>query len=113
MCIRDRDEVYGKPGKMKLPEPQLQRQLCAQKIQLIDALWKNSEPKLKEMEIVSLFYDVEMPLAVVLYKMEKEGIRIDSQTLDDLSLIHISAHRIWISARRESSLRVFILSGGF
>ena len=65
------DEVYGKPGKMKLPEPQLQRQLCAQKIQLIDALWKDSEPKLKEMEIVSLFYDVEMPLAAVLYKMEK------------------------------------------
>lgn len=79
------DEVYGKPGKMKLPEPQLQRQLCAQKIQLIDALWKDSEPKLNEMEIVSLFYDVEMPLAVVLYKMEKEGIRIDSQTLDDIA----------------------------
>ena len=37
------------------------------------------------MEIVSLFYDVEMPLAVVLYKMEKEGIRIDSQTLDDIA----------------------------
>lgn len=56
-----------------------------QKIQLIDALWKDSEPKLNEMEIVSLFYDVEMPLAVVLYKMEKEGIRIDSQTLDDIA----------------------------
>lgn len=79
------DEVYGKPGKMKLPEPQLQQQLCAQKIQLIDKLWKDSEPKLNEMEMRALFYEVEMPLASVLYKMEKEGIRIDGQTLDDIA----------------------------
>lgn len=79
------DEVYGRPGKMKLPEPQLQHKLCAEKLLLIDQLWKKSEPQLKALNIESLFYDVEMPLAEILYKMEKEGILIDQKTLDDIA----------------------------
>ena len=79
------EDVYGKPGKMKLPEAEMQRQCCAQRMNLIRTLWKDSEPKLKKMEIESLFYDIEMPLAEVLYRMEKEGIRVDLETLDEIS----------------------------
>ena len=79
------EEVYGRPGKMKLPEAAQQHQYCAWKLRLIQRLWQDSEKKLNEMELMRLFDEVEMPLAQVLYQMEKEGIRIDEQTLDDIA----------------------------
>jgi DNA polymerase-1 len=43
------------------------------------------EPKLKERGQEKVFYEIEMPLVRVLIGMEKEGIRIDSNALDQFA----------------------------
>ena len=43
------------------------------------------EPKLKELEVEDLFWNVEMPLVPVLAHMEMEGVCIDTDTLKETS----------------------------
>ncbi len=43
------------------------------------------EPQLKEKEVEKVFYEVENPLVKVLTAMEFEGIRIDTEFLNDYS----------------------------
>jgi len=42
-------------------------------------------PRMHEGEFERLFYDIELPLARVLATMELDGIRVDTELLDDLS----------------------------
>ena len=50
-----------------------------------EALWRLREPleaELKAQGMTSLYYDMELPLCDVLYRMEREGIAIDEDALD-------------------------------
>ena len=42
--------------------------------------------ELEEHQVSSLFYDIEMPLVPVLAYMERNGVRINSETLKESSL---------------------------
>ena len=42
-------------------------------------------PKLKQAEVESLFWDIEMPLVPVLASMERTGVRIDTKSLNETS----------------------------
>ncbi len=46
---------------------------------------KMFKTKLKELELESLFYDMEMPLCVVLFNMEVQGFKIDRSELTNLN----------------------------
>jgi DNA polymerase-1 len=48
-------------------------------------LWQKFEPRLKEFDLWELFTEVEMKIAPLLAKMEENGIRVDPQTLEQLS----------------------------
>lgn len=48
-------------------------------------LWQKFEPRLTELDLLSLFRDMEMPLVPVLVDMETAGIRIDPEILTNLS----------------------------
>ena len=51
-----------------------------------EAVWKLRDPmekELKEQGMESLYYEMELPLCDVLFRMEREGIAIDQQTLSD------------------------------
>jgi DNA polymerase-1 len=53
-----------------------------------DITWQLMEilaPKLKELELESLFYDLEMPLVEVLIEMEEQGVSLDLELLKSLS----------------------------
>jgi len=53
-----------------------------------DITWQLMEvfsPKLKELELESLFYDLEMPLVEVLIEMEEQGVGLDLDLLKSLS----------------------------
>jgi DNA polymerase-1 len=53
-----------------------------------DITWRLMEvfaPKLKELELESLFYDLEMPLVKVLIEMEEQGVGLDLELLKSLS----------------------------
>jgi len=41
--------------------------------------------KLKEEELDNIFYDMEMPLVSILSKMQKQGLRINTETLKSLN----------------------------
>ena len=45
------------------------------------------EPKLKELSVERLFWDIEMPLVRVLADMELSGVRLDTDTLQETSRI--------------------------
>ena len=50
-----------------------------------EAVWKLRpvmEAELKELGMEELYYDIELPLCDVLYRMEREGIAVDRATLD-------------------------------
>ena len=50
-----------------------------------EAVWKLREvmtAELKEFGMEQLYYDIELPLCDVLYRMEREGIAVDRATLD-------------------------------
>ncbi len=51
-----------------------------------EAIWKLREPlegELKALGMEKLYYDIELPLCDVLYRMELAGIAVDRPTLDD------------------------------
>ena len=53
-----------------------------------DITWRLMEifaPKLKELELESLFFDLEMPLVEVLIEMEEQGVSLDLDLLNSLS----------------------------
>ncbi|RYL94616.1 DNA polymerase I [Sporolactobacillus sp. THM19-2] len=82
--IEPDDLVYGKGAKQKIPEDdRLARHLGNKaaallklKPLLIEELKKNKQDK--------LLFDLEMPLARVLAKMEFTGVRTSAQTLEDM-----------------------------
>jgi DNA polymerase-1 len=49
-------------------------------------LWELFEPRLRELELWSLFVDLEMPLTPILARMEETGILVDAAILDGLSV---------------------------
>ncbi len=48
-------------------------------------LWREFEPRLREMQLFPLFAEVEMPLIPILARMEVAGITIDHKVLAELS----------------------------
>ena len=48
-------------------------------------LYEVFEKQIKELKLENLFYDIELPLFEVLFKMENEGIKIDTNVLNDFS----------------------------
>ncbi len=46
--------------------------------------WQEAERKLAELELTSLYFDLELPLVPVLYDMEKQGVSVDIEVLEKL-----------------------------
>lgn len=72
---------YGKGAKRKIPnEPELAEHL----VRKADALYQLKdvlESKLKENQQYELFYELELPLSLILADMESWGIKVDLDTL--------------------------------
>ncbi|PID76288.1 MAG: DNA polymerase I [Deltaproteobacteria bacterium] len=72
-------------------------------------LWQEFEPKLKEYELLSLFFEVEAPLIPILAEMEMDGIRVDQSFLADLgrefaAKLHLLEQEIYQLAGREFNI---------
>ncbi|MEI7998851.1 MAG: DNA polymerase I [Candidatus Omnitrophota bacterium] len=52
----------------------------------MEELYHIQKELMKEQQVESLFYDVEMPLNVVLFHMEKNGVQLDVEILKELSV---------------------------
>lgn len=79
------EDVYGKGAKMKLAELSEQIEFSTQRLDVIYQLYHLALPIVKEMNLESYYYDVEIPLCDILFEMEKNGVFVDEKILDEIS----------------------------
>lgn len=80
------EAIYGKGAKRAIPEEDVLLGHLAKKLQV---LLESEEPILKQLDEKNqseLLFDIELPLADVLAKMEIEGIHVKKSTLSDMAI---------------------------
>ncbi|HFR3343224.1 TPA: DNA polymerase I [Streptococcus suis] len=75
------EAVYGKGAKLALPVREEFFPHLARKVQVLIETEQAMLAKLEEHEQLALFYEMELPLADVLAKMEIAGIKVEKETL--------------------------------
>lgn len=79
------EEVYGKGAKMKRPDDdQVVYEHIARKAAVLYKLKENMEEQLKANEQYELLIELEMPLAVILGRMEHRGVSVDVSRLEEM-----------------------------
>lgn len=81
-----KEEVYGSLAKPKFPDLDEQIKYTSEQAHFIKTLYLECKPLIDEYEMKELFYDIEMPLARVLFNMEQVGILIDTPVLDQIAI---------------------------
>ena len=85
------DELIGPKGKSQKNMRDLSpADICdyaAEDADITLRLYNVLKPRLKEMGVEELFYDIEMPLVPVLADMEMNGVRLDTDALAETSKI--------------------------
>lgn len=82
--VQEDEQVYGKGAKKALPEQGKVAEHLSRKANVMFELKQILEKELKENEQLELLTELEMPLSIVLGKMEKEGIKVDRTQLKDM-----------------------------
>lgn len=78
------EEVLGKGAKFRVPD---EAKLAAFLAAKTDAIRRLAEPLAKELEeagMRTLYYELEQPLSVILAGMEKQGISVRAEALEEL-----------------------------
>lgn len=84
-CDND-EEVYGKGAKRKIPDTEILKKHIGIKASALYSLVPILDEKLKKNDLIGLLYDVELPLSEILAKMEKSGMSIDLDCLEDMKI---------------------------
>jgi DNA polymerase I len=79
--VQTDDAVYGKGAKRKIPAQEDLAGHLARKAAALEALRDKLEDELKENRQYELFYDLEMPLSLILADMESQGVKVDLERL--------------------------------
>ncbi|CAM5202000.1 DNA polymerase I OS=Ureibacillus acetophenoni OX=614649 GN=polA PE=3 SV=1 [Ureibacillus acetophenoni] len=82
--VQANETIYGKGAKWSIPDVKVLAEHVSRKAFAIWKLQPIVEDKLKENEQFDLYYDLELPLAAILGKMESEGIKVDFATLEKM-----------------------------
>src|SRR5699024_10721721 len=77
------EEVYGKGAKMKVPEQSVLAEHIVRKTAILYSLIDEMNKQLKANKQYMLFKELEMPLALILGKMEHYGIKVDVARLQE------------------------------
>ncbi|NRG60498.1 DNA polymerase I [Streptococcus suis] len=75
------EAIYGKGAKLDLPEREVFFPHLARKVQVLIETEEPMLTKLEENQQLDLLFDMELPLANVLAKMEIAGIKVETETL--------------------------------
>ena len=78
------EEVYGKGVKRAVPDKDVLLSHLAKKVSVLIASEEPMRKKLSDNDQLSLLFEMELPLANVLAKMEIAGISIKEETLKDM-----------------------------
>jgi DNA polymerase-1 len=85
MPLVDLTESGKKPGDLRDTIPEKLKDFCCEKADLIFQLKKVLQDELKKEKVEKLYKEVEHPLLRVLAEMEFEGVKIDENTLGEMS----------------------------
>ncbi|WP_105212541.1 DNA polymerase I [Streptococcus suis] len=75
------EAIYGKGAKLDLPEREVFFPHLARKVQVLIETEEPMLTKLEENQQLDLLFDMELPLANILAKMEIAGIKVEAETL--------------------------------
>lgn len=76
------ESIFGKGAKIAVPEdPTVLHEHLARKVKAIEVLSDKLKKDLVDSEQTDLFYEMELPLSIVLSKMEMAGVKLDSNRL--------------------------------
>ncbi|CQR48105.1 DNA polymerase I [Paraliobacillus sp. PM-2] len=78
------EEVYGKGAKQKVPNQDQLADHIGRKTSILFALKAEIEKELEENQQLELLYELELPLALILGKMEARGVYIDKGQLETM-----------------------------
>ncbi|WP_078555458.1 DNA polymerase I [Bacillus alkalicellulosilyticus] len=78
------ETVYGKGAKKGVPSQDILHQHVVRKASAMYELKTELEQALEKNEQKSLFEDLEMPLSIILGKMETTGIKVDTSFLEQM-----------------------------
>ncbi|OEG00094.1 DNA polymerase I [Vulcanibacillus modesticaldus] len=78
------DIIYGKGAKKVIPDPEVIMEHISSKAYIIYSLVPMLNNKIVENKMEKLLYDIELPLSRVLAKMEKNGVLIDVNRLEQM-----------------------------
>ncbi|MBU8879670.1 DNA polymerase I [Bacillus sp. FJAT-29790] len=84
LAIQSDEAFYGKGAKRKVPEERQLAEHLARKATALQALKEKLIDELRENEQSKLFYDLEMPLSLILADMESYGVKMDLERLKDM-----------------------------
>jgi len=79
--------IYQKGAKKRLPEPEIYEEHIASKAKAIHTLREHTLKELKEYNQLELLNEIEIPLSLILAKMELEGIKVDKVELENQRVI--------------------------
>ncbi len=79
------EDVFGKTNKPKLPELDDEITYSCERAVAIYQLYVEGIRKIKEYQMESLYYDMELPLTYILCDMEDTGIYCDKDVLSEIS----------------------------
>ncbi|MBU8770121.1 DNA polymerase I [Cytobacillus oceanisediminis] len=80
-AIQSDEAFYGKGAKRRIPEEKELAGHLARKATALMTLKEKLDSELKENQQSELFYDLEMPLSLILADMESTGIKVDLERL--------------------------------
>lgn len=103
------ESVYGKGAKFKVPDNEPLYAHLASKADAVRAIAPLQREELEKTGMNRLYYELEQPLSGVLADMEKQGIKVDSETIRQLGKelehgIETSVHEIYKHAGTEFNI---------
>ena len=78
------EAVYGKGAKKAVASEEIVAEHASRKALAIWKLRPIVEEKLKESNLFDLYHDLELPLALILGKMESTGVKVDKNALAEI-----------------------------
>lgn len=75
------EAIYGKGAKRSIPTEDILASHLVKKANIIYTLRQEVKKELEENQLTELFYDLEMPLSIILGKMEMTGVKVDTGQL--------------------------------
>src|SRR5699024_1790662 len=82
--VQHDEAVYGKGAKQKIPEMDVLSEHVTGKAVAIDQLQDQLVEQMQTNNLDTLFYDLEMPLALILGEMEHVGVQVDISRLEQM-----------------------------